>query len=540
MKAEVFERSPKQGVIYRAPTGVVLVAGAILFLSFLTLTLLYPLGELYSNVIPDGIETKPAWSLIERGIITLDKPLYVAAMLALHAVYLGALIVTVRWARRNGGYGEASRNLGRVVLLVGFACAAVLLWSYPLFSQDVFDYIFHTHEWVQYGASPFTHTPSQFSADPLYPYVAWTQDSSPYGPLWIYLTAPLSLLGGSDLFANLVLFKGLSVLCYVGSALLLYLTLGKALPRYQVAGTLLFAWNPLVLMEFGSSGHNDIVMVFFAMLGAWLLVSGRFALGLVALTASILIKIVTVFMLPLFLAYVWRGLSRRSVGVRGVDRAVREPPLQQAGYYFRFQVGMGVPPRLGTMLAYLLLCAGVVALLYAPIWEGFSSMAFLRRGDIIGGAPIGNVATDLLAAIGLGHDLASSLWKIIAWGGFGALILRQAWVVLRGSLHSASDLPGLSWLNGWVERAVGGPLASKLSTEDGAVREDVESDPERLFRASLSVMLFYAVVVSQYYQPWYLSWSLIWAGMLLKPRYGVTVWMLLIFCVVAVAGYVYL
>jgi hypothetical protein len=510
---------------YRIPAPMLIIAGGILFASFLLLTILYPLGALYSQVIPNAIESKPAWRLIEGGIIALDKPLYVAAMIAMHIVYLGALIYTIRRARMSDRDARGDRTLGRWVLGLGLACAVVLLWSYPLFSQDVFDYLFHTHEWVRYGASPFTHTPSQFSFDPLYPYVSWTEAPSPYGPVWILLTAPLSWLAGSDLFANLVLFKGLSVICYAGSALLLYLILGKALPRYRVAGTLLFTWNPLVLMEFGGSGHNDIVMVFFAILAAWLVLNGRFALGLLALTASMLIKIVTIFILPLFVVYVWRQLRQQA-------RVVHEPPLQ------RNLKGLQTP--LYRMLGYFLLALGVTALCYAPFWEGLNSMAFLRRGDIVGGAPVGNVVTGLIEAVGMGHDSASNLWKLFAWGSFAAFILRQTWVVSTGSRHTFSQLPGVNRLNaaiGWVTDG----RQSPLSTEAGRDGEmSMESDTERLFRASLSIMFFYAVVVSQYYQPWYLSWALVWAGILLKPPYRVMVWTLLLFSVVAVVGYVYL
>jgi hypothetical protein len=517
---------------YRIPAPMLIIAGGILLASFLLLTILYPLGALYSYVIPNAIESKPAWRLIEGGIITLDKPLYVAAMIALHIVYLGALIYTIRRARRSDGDTSSDRQVGKLVLGIGVACAIVLLWSYPLFSQDVFDYLFHTHEWVRYGASPFTHVPSQFSFDSLYPYVSWTEAPSPYGPVWILLTAPLSWLAGSDLFANLVLFKGLSVLCYAGSAFLLYLTLGKALPRYRVAGTLLFAWNPLVLMEFGSSGHNDIVMVFFAILAAWLVVNGRFALGLLALTASMLIKIVTIFILPLFVVYVWRHLTRQARAVHGfLGSAQFRPP--------RISLKELRAP-LSKMSGYLLLAVGVTALCYAPFWEGLNSMAFLRRGDIVGGAPVGNVVTGLIEAVGLGHDSASNLWKLFAWGSFAAFILRQTWMVWTGSHDTFTQLPGVNRLNtaiGWVtdgRQASSSPEAA----QDGEMR--VESDTERLFRASLSIMFFYAVVVSQYYQPWYLSWALIWAGMLLKPQYRVMVWTLLLFSVVAVIGYVYL
>lgn len=520
----------------RLPSHVpVFAAGGVLVLAFLTLALLYPLASLYSQVIPNAIETKPAWSLIERGIIVLDKPLYVGAIVALHLVYFGALIFAIRRARREESDARSEKRQALIVWVAGGVCALILLWSYPLFSQDVFDYLFHTHEWVAYGASPFTHVPAQFSFDPLYPYVSWTQAPSPYGPVWIYLTAALSWLAGENLFANLVLFKLLSVASYLGSTLLLFLILDRFMPRYRLAGTFLFALNPLVLMEFGGSGHNDIVMLFFAMLAAWLVVNRRFGLGLASLTASALVKIVTIFLFPIFLAFVWRRLVERKGN--GITHDARN-----GGRSFVSTIQNS--PLLALAL-YLLLSVALAGCLYLPIWEGLDSMAFLRRGDIVGGAPVGNVVTDLMALFA-SRDLAANLWKVIAWGTFGVLILRQTWSVLRGTTHSVADLPLLGWLNDLVARVTLGG-SSRASTPDqtseGRATSELtrqESEPERLFRANLSVMFYYAVVVSQYYQPWYLSWALIWAGVLLSRRYALTVWTLLIFSAVAVAGYVYL
>jgi hypothetical protein len=507
-----------------------IAAGALLFFGFLVFTFLYPLAGLYNQVIPHGFETKPVWSFIERGIIVLDKPTYVAAMAVLHVLYFGALLVAVRHAMRStAGGSDGDKRISGFVLLVGFACAVVLLWSYPLFSQDIFDYMFHTHEWVAYGASPFTHTPSQFSSDPLYSYVAWTHIPSPYGPLWIMLTAPLSAIAGTDLFTNIILFKGLTVLCYVGCALLLYSILGKVLPQYRLAGTLLFAWNPLVLVEFGGSGHNDIVMLLFAVLSAWLIINGRFALGLLALTASLLVKVVTIFLVPLFVVFVWRELSRRSAAARS------SPPSERA----RDRVLL-TPVYQASV--YLLLCGAFAMLSYIPFWEGIESLAFLRRGEIIG-SPVGNIMTNLMASTGIGADAASNLWKWLAWGSFMALISRQMWVLWTGSTHSAADLPLLRSLNKGIDRGMrgyttpqGGEASSAALADDNG---SMESSAERLFRTSLSVMLFYAVITNQYYQPWYLSWSLVWAGMLLKPRYGIVVWTVLIMCAVAIIGYVY-
>jgi hypothetical protein len=515
---------------FRIPS--LIVAGAILFISSLAFTLLYPLAGLYAEVIPKGFETKPVWSFIERGVIVLDKPVFVAVMAALHIVYFIALLVALRHARRSAGEANDNERVSKFVLLIGVASAVVLLWSYPLFSQDVFDYTFHTHEWVGYGASPFTHTPSQFSSDLLYSYVAWTHIPSPYGPLWIMLTAPLSAIAGADLFANLVLFKALDVLCYAGCAFLLYLVISKVQPRYSVAGTLLFAWNPLVLIEFGSSGHNDVVMLSFAMLAAWLVVNSRFLLGLLALTVSLLVKVVTIFLVPLFGVLVWRELSRKNVA----DQNRKALAVMRVGKRLSLTPGFQV-------LAYLLLCAIFSVLCYLPLWEGSESLAFLRRGEIIG-SPVGNIMTSLIASTGLGYDMAATLWKVLASGSLAGLILRQSWVVWTGSMHTASDLPILRWLNKGIERGVGGNNTLQEGNNSSAAitgsDRTIETGVERLFRTSLSVMLFYAVITSQYYQPWYLSWSLVWAGMLLRLRYNIQVWTVLIMCAVAIIGYVYL
>ncbi len=62
------------------------------------------------------------------------------------------------------------------------------------------------------------------------------------------------------------------ILAYLGSAALIYLILKQRQPRWAVAGTIAFAWNPLVLLAVAQNGHNDIVMIFFLLAAVWALV----------------------------------------------------------------------------------------------------------------------------------------------------------------------------------------------------------------------------------------------------------------------------
>ena len=61
------------------------------------------------------------------------------------------------------------------------------------------------------------------------------------------------------------------ILAYLGSATLIYLILKQRQPRWAVAGTIAFAWNPLVLLAVAQNGHNDIVMIFFLLAAVWAL-----------------------------------------------------------------------------------------------------------------------------------------------------------------------------------------------------------------------------------------------------------------------------
>ena len=103
------------------------------------------------------------------------------------------------------GYGAtlvAAR--GRALSLRAIAAAivaanAILLLGPPLISQDVFGYLAFARMGVLHGLDPYTHVAFEAPTDPIYPFVGWPFQHSPYGPLFTlssYATAPLGLAGG--------------------------------------------------------------------------------------------------------------------------------------------------------------------------------------------------------------------------------------------------------------------------------------------------------------------------------------------------------
>src|SRR3712207_9323769 len=60
------------------------------------------------------------------------------------------------------------------------------------------------------------------------------------------------------------------ILAYLGTCVALYLILRAAQPERALVGTLLYAWNPLVILEAVQNGHNDVVAALPCLLAVWL------------------------------------------------------------------------------------------------------------------------------------------------------------------------------------------------------------------------------------------------------------------------------
>ena len=141
------------------------------------------------------------------------------------------------------------RRLLALVFLFAIFFAVTLVAMYPIGAADIFNYVFYSRMLVKYGANPLAVPPKVFASDPFYSHVLWMHSPAPYGPLWLLLTVPGTVLAGNELILNLFLMNALTAVFFLASAFVIYLILRRLEPAYALAGTLLFAWNPLVLFE---------------------------------------------------------------------------------------------------------------------------------------------------------------------------------------------------------------------------------------------------------------------------------------------------
>ncbi len=306
------------------------------------------------------------------------------------------------------GYWLVARGRGSLALVfgAGVVFCAELVWAYPATAVDVFGYISHGELLALHNANPFIATPSDFPGDAILPYLAYPNEPSQYGPIWVLVGGALATLSRGDLLTEVLLYKLVAALAHVGGAVLVYLIglrLGARQDRAR-AGAYLYLWNPMLLWEMVANAHNDGVMMLFGLSAAWLFVAGVDRLVLPAVAAGALVKVPVALIAPVLLIGTWR---------RGWARALE-----------------------GGLLALVL--AGVV---YRPFWTGLDTLTVLRRTDLFT-ASLGSVLR-LSLAPRLGMPDATLVARWVSLGGFAVVALGAVWLATRA--RSQQDILRLAY-----------------------------------------------------------------------------------------------
>lgn len=344
----------------RSPAGVIMlvVLTAMLGLASMWIVMLVP-----DVANPDT--TTAAWYTpgggLERSVPLLEwlgqPPMTVFVLAGAFALLCAAyaMAMLMLWRRRL--------KLGvRSVLLVTAAASLPLLAQPRLLSGDVHSYAIYGRIVAVHGGNPFIDLPEQYPDDAVLPYVYWRSTVSVYGPVWMLLSIPVTwtaeLLGGSP-WVYVLSYKVVAVLCHLVNMLLLYRVLLTLRPERAVWGMALYGWNPLVLVEFAGSGHNDALMVMLLLVAILLEVKGRPSAALIALVCAGLVKPVAMLLVPPYALYrVYVAHGRRT-------------------WVFARQVLIGL---------------ATLAVLYAPFWQGLGTLRILVN------APAVTVFTGSLAA----------------------------------------------------------------------------------------------------------------------------------------------
>jgi hypothetical protein len=203
-----------------------------------------PLGGLWPSLTRDGTTLRWLFS-------------------ALIVLMYGSYLVALRGARRL----PARWVIGAIVL-----AHVIFLLAPPLALTDVFNYINYGRMEVVHNLNPYTTIPVyEPHSDPSYALSNWHELLSPYGPIFTLLTFAVVPLGVAG---SLWVLKGVLMVASLATILLVW-KCARLLGRDPVSAIALVGLNPIVLVWGLGGDHNDFLMVFFIVLGFYLLLLSR-------------------------------------------------------------------------------------------------------------------------------------------------------------------------------------------------------------------------------------------------------------------------
>ncbi len=404
-----------------------------------------------------------------------DSQLTTHTVLLLTLVALAFLIygLCARYIQRRPQQDSYRRILG-LIWIGTISAGLVFLLTPGMLSHDAFVYAGYGRVLAVHGANPYFVPLTNFPRDPLIPFDDWSNAPAAYGPLWLLICTLCSLFAGSDPLHYLLIYRALGLAAHLLNALLVMMILRKmeCSSRTVALGTLLYAWNPLALLESSQGGHNDTFMVTMILLGMFFCVQAErrkirhfsdlryYLLAIIAFTLATLVKFTAAPLIVFLLVWIAR---QTLYSAANSDLPVRRLEWRRAS----------LAVVVGAFLS------GALALaFYAPFWIGHSIPAIVRS------------FTSPPSAY---QAYGSILFAIIKWIGVYGLPT-QGWmarVLFVLSLHSTWS--ALNLLVVVVTMGVGGLWLWRVPTT------------RTLALASLSV-LGALLIVTPWFFPWYVIW----------------------------------
>lgn len=114
------------------------------------------------------------------------------------------------------------------------------------------------------------------------------------------------------------IFKSLALLSHLMNCVLIWAILSKVAPRRRLEGTILYAWNPLALIELAGYGNNDGLFIFFLLVTTLLIIQlkGHWYdfWGMVFLGCAIGMNAIALFFAPMMIYFsMLRKMQKKNV-----------------------------------------------------------------------------------------------------------------------------------------------------------------------------------------------------------------------------------
>lgn len=198
----------------------------------------------------------------------------------------------------------------------------ILIFAFPNLSDDIYRFVWDGRLLIQ-GINPFDHLPSHYIQQgnevPGLEKALYEELNSPeyftiYPPVCQAVFASACWLFPESLIVSSLFMKCIIVVLEIGTLFILYSLLKEFSSKnsfVQPKNVLLYALNPLILLEISGNLHFEGPMVFFLVLALWLLIKKRETLSAISFALSIAAKLLPLMFLPLLIVRLgWKKAIR--------------------------------------------------------------------------------------------------------------------------------------------------------------------------------------------------------------------------------------
>ena len=235
-----------------------------------------------------------------------------ATLFATYAVFFAAYLFVLKKA-------TSSKDLS-FFIIIGLILRGVAVFSFPNLSDDIYRFLWDGHL-INLGENPFSHTPqyyvdNQLFSERLTPELFSKLNSQNYYSVYPSVCQSVftlaTFLFPKNLYGAAVVIKLFLFLCEAGTIFLIKkMTADKSL--YRINAPLIYALNPLIIIELVGNAHFEAAMIFFFILAIFLLKTTEGMISnhplnrvlslfpsAVAFSLSVVSKMLPLMFLPLF------------------------------------------------------------------------------------------------------------------------------------------------------------------------------------------------------------------------------------------------
>jgi len=276
-------------------------------------------------------------SILGYGVERTDT----AALLGLYALLFGGYVYLLLRPQLSDGHVL-------FFLMTGIAMRFVLLLAFPNLSDDIYRFVWDGRLIVN-GLNPFDRLPSEYmhaavQVPGLTPELYASLNSPGYYTVYPPVAQAIfwlaCYLSPNSIAGSAIVMKIILLAAETGTLILLLRLLRHfELPLSRV---LIYALNPLLVIEIAGNLHFEGLMVFFLMLTFYELVRGRYPQAIAAMTGAIATKLLPLLFFPLLIRRM--GWKRALVffSLTGLLVAVSFAPLLNTVFVSNFGASLNL------------------------------------------------------------------------------------------------------------------------------------------------------------------------------------------------------